>query len=448
MQSDMFNPPANLDEFKTIPRQSEAWSEMLSESFDQAISCIENPSEKSPCGRKDAVGIGLNESQFYNPLKTSVSGSPFVVEIIWLGYPRRLTVENGEELGFQKSDELHPLTEFLRDTTLASLNDLRCRGQDEYCEWHVTCEPQTGKILRVAFTCEAPEYWSALAGGYPSNPFYYEGPQTTEASGDPDKLLALYRELVSPEVQLGDLFFLDSKYECPGADGKAQGFLQGQYNPYNKWNTSEGIVHLTHPANRLLAEIQLAADGTVLRTRDGLVILEADQFICCAGHANPNRSSDPNILNGVNQLARTGAMITLQDPVGLYMDSLNVVGWTKPDGQTGVGDYWKIVRGQPGMAVRAVYEVPENEGPTVSDILIAGKPLRYAGQIAQAIRMKLVGIAYLPKERRQLKFVPCEFRCCRKTDNQSQLKLVKSNANCPAGFEPGSPGLPVLSVPV
>ncbi len=43
-------------------------------------------------------------------------------------------------------------------------------------------------------------------------------------------------------------------------------FAKGAYNPYNKWNTTDGVVHLTHPANSLRAEINLAGDGTVLRT--------------------------------------------------------------------------------------------------------------------------------------------------------------------------------------
>ena len=440
---DEFSPPAHLLDFDSIPRQRAAWSEMVSASFDQTISCIESPTEKSPCGRKDEVGIGPGNCQFFNPAKLDTPENAAVVEVIWLGYPRRLTIENGEEAGLQIADDLHPLTDFIRDPSLAPLGQLLCRGQDEYCEWHVTRDEQTKKILRVTFTCEAPEYWSALAGGYPSNPFYYEGPQTAGAAGDPQTLLELYRELVSKNVQLEDLFFQDSAFECP-KDERPQGFLKGQYNAYNKWNTTEGIVHLTHPANRLLAEIQLTGDGTVPRSRDGLRVLEADQLICCAGHANPNRSSDPHILNVINQLARTGAMITLKDPVGVYMDSLNTVGWTKPDG-TPLGDYWTVIRGGADTAVRAIYEVPEKEGFTVSDILIAGVPIRHAGQIAQQIKMKLTGVAYIPKEPRRPQPVPCTFRCCRKKNNTHQLRVVRVTVNCPDEFEPSSPGIPILS---
>ena len=439
-----FSPPAHLSDFDSVSQLRDAWSEMMSASFDQTITCIENPTPESPCGRNE-VGVGTGNCQLFNPTKVDTPEEATAVEVIWLGYPRRLTVQNGEEAGLQIADDLHPLTDFIGGPSLEALGQLVCRGQDEYCEWHVTYDEQTGKILRVTFTCEAPEYWSALAGGYPSKPFFYEGPQTVGATGDPKKLLALYRELVSEKVQLDDLFFQDNAFACPDQHQKPQGFLKGQYNPYNKWNTTEGVVHLTHPSNRLLAEIQLTGDGSVSRSRDGVRILEADQLICCVGHAGPNRSSDPHIMHVINQLARNGAMITLKDPVGVYMDSLNTVGWTKPDGHTPVGDYWKVIRGAPDMTLRAIYEVPEDEGFTVSDILIAGVPIRHAGQIAQQIKMKLTGIVFMPKEPRQPRLVPCNFRCGRKKDNPAQLKLVEVGGDCPEGFELGSPGIPVLT---
>lgn len=38
--------------------------------------------------------------------------------------------------------------------------------QDEYCEWSVT-KNDSGKITRVTFTCEGPEYWEYLARTQP-----------------------------------------------------------------------------------------------------------------------------------------------------------------------------------------------------------------------------------------------------------------------------------------
>lgn len=437
MSLSQFSPPAHLDDFDSISHQRDAWSEMISASFDGSITCIEIP---STCGRV-GHGVGKGNSQFYNPTKTDVVDPVVTVDIMWLGFPRTLTITYGEELGLQKADDLHPLTDFLHgisttDPAYAQLQQLFCRPGDEYCEWHVTRDPASGKLLRVAFTCEGPEYWSALASGYPSGPFYYSGPQTTGAVGDPNKLLALYQQLASPAVQMQDLFFQE---DIPGY------FLKGQYNPYNKWNTTDGVVHLTHPANTLLAEIQIAADGTVMRIkRTGRrLVQEADQMICCGAYGGVNRSSDPNIGNAVNQLARLGAMVTLNDPVGLYMDSLNTVGWTKPDGKTPVGNYWQIIRGQPGMVVRAVYEVPPEEGFTVSDILIGGTPLQYAGQIAREIKMKLTGAGFIPQQKKQPQYVPCLGRCYRNSQNSSQLLIVDIGKDSPPGYELDAPGINV-----
>lgn len=45
------------------------------------------------------------------------------------------------------------------------------------------------------------------------------------------------------------------------------------------------------------------------------------------------------------------------------------------------------------MIERMVVEVPEKRGFTISDLTIAGVPIRYGGQIAECITVKLVGTA-------------------------------------------------------
>ena len=42
-------------------------------------------------------------------------------------------------------------------------------------------------------------------------------------------------------------------------DARRSSIRKGTYNPYNRWNTTDGIMHLTHPANTLSAEIKLGA---------------------------------------------------------------------------------------------------------------------------------------------------------------------------------------------
>ena len=61
-------------------------------------------------------------------------------------------------------------------------------NQDEYCEWSVTRDPESDKITRVTFTSEGPEYWQFLAAVSPA------------------RVVELYRQHVSPDVQQADLF--------------------------------------------------------------------------------------------------------------------------------------------------------------------------------------------------------------------------------------------------
>jgi hypothetical protein len=268
---------------------------------------------------------------------------------------------------------------------------------NEYCEWHVFREPQTGKIKKIVFTSEPPEYYRALFGdqveGYPFH-------------GDRRELLELYRDLVTPDVQAKDLV---ASEDLVAASGDVL-VKKGAYNPYNKWNTTHGIAHLAAPPNTLTAEIMLGADATVARKdARGKVLVEPEALICCARYGGPDRNSDPTIGSTVNALARLGAMVTLQNPVGLYMDHIDLVGWSTPDGGS-VSELVKIVRGQPGMIERLEVEVPAERGFTLSEVQIGGIPIAYGGQIAECITVKLTGLAVLAG----VKPIPlgCDGQCC------------------------------------
>jgi hypothetical protein len=69
------------------------------------------------------------------------------------------------------------------------------------------------------------------------------------------------------------------------------------YNPSNYWNllsTNGSIVHLVQPNNTLSAEIDIAAQATVIRKDDaGRIITNPDTLINCSKYGNPGRNSDP-----------------------------------------------------------------------------------------------------------------------------------------------------------
>jgi hypothetical protein len=339
-----FDPPGGLDDFDSIPKQRQAWSEFLTNTFQDNVQGVER-------------SIGTGNSQFYNPQLTDTSAPSAEKTIRWRGFPLLIAGKHpgNKRAAWAEAEKL------LADGE---------RPQDEYLEWFVERNAQ-GKIAGVTFTCEGPEYWEAMAHGYPVG---YNGPKTAGATGDRQKVLALYRRYINPSVQLADLFH------------------NGQYNRLNKWNARNGAMHLNQRNNTLGAEINIAAFATILRQENGRLLTDADELIQCAKYGQPGRASDPRIGADVNELARTGFAVSLLNPVGLYIDSLDTTGWTTPNGKP-AAEFWKPIRGALGMTVRAVFEVPAAEGYTVSEIKIGGVNIEFGGQIADFIDVKLTGVA-------------------------------------------------------
>src|SRR5207248_6953544 len=71
-----------------------------------------------------------------------------------------------------------------------------------------------------------------------------------------------------------------------------------RYNPKNGYNSSTTtgtITHLVQDANTLRAEINIAAQATILRKKrgSGAPVTGSDQLIRCSGYGDPDRNSDP-----------------------------------------------------------------------------------------------------------------------------------------------------------
>lgn len=321
-----YDPPGGLADLDLAGRTT--WSNQISASIDRAIQ-----------GRTDQTN-DAPRAQFFNLLKKDTASDAKTLDITWIAFPRQVKVSSvSDHQRWLKADQS-------RDV------------QDEYCEWSVTRDT-TGKITRVAFTCEGPEYWDLLA-------------QT-----QPDKVLALYRQCIDSAVQHDDLF--DSK---------------GQYIARNRWNTNTttGAMHLVQGSNTLGAEIELAAAATIVRLINGQELMSEQELISCSRYGVAQRNSDPHIGGEVNGLARAKADVTLMNPVGLYFDDLSTQGWKAPDGSD-PKSYWKYVRGTPDRPLRAVYEVPTTKSFTAGDVTINNQPIAFGAQIADFISMKLTGVA-------------------------------------------------------
>ena len=291
------------------------------------------------------------------------------------------------------------------------------RDQDEYCEWHVYKDKVTGKLQRIVFTCENPEYWTHL----------------TET--DEGKLVALYRDLVSPAVQRDDLFFstdifvplFDKNGNFSSWDNR-----KGRYNPLNRWNTTDGVVHLTHPANSLSAEVFLAGDATILRTdAAGSPVTDQAALICCAAYGGMNRSSDPTIGGKINGLVRSGLAVSIADPVGLYIGEIDPQPIELPGG-IAFQDCWKVKRGDAAgrMILNAEFSLPEGSGFGLNDVLVGGEPLRFGSQLAELITIVIHGIG-LPRND-QAPTRGCDQRCCRFGNVPALQFFGDPGAACPA----------------
>lgn len=255
--------------------------------------------------------------------------------LTWMGFPRRVLLSAANR-------------DNKRAAYIAADADVAARSiQDEYFEWFVERNP-AGKIRKVTFITETPEYYQTLWNTNPS------------------LVVGLYQTLVNPGIVQANI------ESSPGV-----------YDQFNQWNTTRGIVHYIQGINTLRAAIGLS-EGSVHQAP-----LPGDNYDV---FGLTNTSVDPRVALDVHMMVRKGLLVTLKDPIGLYMVEWNDSGFSKPDG-TPVGNYWRIVRGGAGRTLRLEYEVPAALGFVVGDIKSGGHPIEFGGQIAEHITVSITGQA-------------------------------------------------------
>lgn len=279
---------------------------------------------------------GDNGGGFFDPtaIEATVAGTK---AITWMGFPR---------------DEILPAN---RDDKMAAYvradSDVNRRShQNEYFEWYVE-RNQAGKITKVSFTTELPEYYEQLW------------------LHDRQAVVDIYNSLVGPGVQEADLH------------------NNGQYNKFNRWNTTDGIVHYIQRINTLGDAIGLCRDSVVADTPGN------DNFDIRVPFSTAKTSVDPRASYDVNMLARKGLMVSFVDPVGVYIAGWDNSGITRPNGTPAPNSWWRIVRGSRGKVVRLEYSVPNNFNYEVGDLKLGGRKIEYGGQLAEHITVVLHGLA-------------------------------------------------------
>jgi hypothetical protein len=389
-------PPADIDDFSRRP----ALATTLRERWDTFIG-----------GAIRDVERGL----FYDAATDPVPNvAPVRQPIPWNGFPRSLWQWfNADADPAGKADALAAV-EVLREILRVPLADGTTlpvfeRQQDEYCEWHVD-RNAGGGITRIVFTSEGPEYFQEMAA------------VDLSLVGD------LYREHVNPAVRDDELVWPVDVRNRNGAIA----FAKGSYNRWNEWNTRKGAMHLTHRANTLGAEIALAADATVqFPVPQNPAATLPFRLICCAQFGGVNRSSDPLIGAGVNGLAQSGLSITVDNPVGLYIQSIGIGGLRAPNGVPLGDGALRIVRASPdrSLILRAEVTPPPGATFTLDQCTFEGEPLTGGGQIARRITMVLFGLAKTIPGRTAVQD-QCSTKCCRKPNTAGFLGLFDNAIDC------------------
>lgn len=278
--------------------------------------------------------------QFYDPSKTDTGADAALKTVRWAAFPATLLIDATSERGrWEKADSSR-------------------RVQDEYCEWSVERDAG-GKLVRVVFTSEVPEYWRHLF------------------ASDPDLVVEHYSQWSGRDVSADELTDAAGEY-VPA-------------NPLNR-STSGPISHLIQNSNNLGAAVSLAATATILRVDGGQPVTNPAQLVECGQLGEPRRNSDPQIAAAVNDLCTQGAQITLADPAGLYIDGILTGEMETPD-DTDPATFWKVERGTPERTLRASFEVPADAGYVVGDIEIAGRAIEYGAQLADNVQIKLTAVA-------------------------------------------------------
>jgi hypothetical protein len=221
-------------------------------------------------------------------------------------------------------------------------------------------------------------------------------------------------------------------------------YERGDYNPYNRVNLEECAAHLTHPANTLGAEIDLAAKATVQRLDSNEeLVSERRRLACCSNFGDQNRNSDPTIGLAVNQTVRGGISITLADPVGLYIRAFDASRIADSAGNA-LDGWWVTRRGSPGRTLRAELGPPAGSSLTLADVRVGNnEPLTTGGQLAELTTMVLYVRALdldLPEPAPQR----CRNRCCVKRGQPPEAALldqVPLHGKAPAGMVDAFPEL-------
>jgi hypothetical protein len=388
---------------------------------------------------------------YVNPAAVEVPAQRTPTPVQWDGFPEAVDTRFRGSAKYPQSDHLGHEDWFgfgVRDLPIVDVNtgaefDIDCRvrdRQDEYLEWHA--REVDGVLRSITFVCEGYDYYQFL---------FRQGEDGRE------RVAKRYRDCTGDDAITPEDLAAPATLGFRLPDGRVEPFVAaGDLNPRNRFNRENGIVHLSHRANSLAAEVRLAVTSALPRVdgNDKLVHGgDPKRLMCCTLAGDPARSSDPNIAAGA-YLAVTDPeapqRFTLTDPIGLYIADFAFGSLQHPNGESASRDYWTVTRGKDADPIddrkksrilRLHLEIPEGDG-VLGEMLIDGVPIEHPAQLAELVTMHLLVDTWNAPKGSKVTAIDCIGGCCR--DNDTSLLdsyLAKNGAPCGPGSVDAYPDL-------
>lgn len=263
--------------------------------------------------------------------------------------------------------------------------------QEEYLEWQVVFDPR-GRLLRVECTTELPDYWGVLAGHEPSVLLATVAEFAGEASVSPGAVYGPcdpFASGITPEER--EWAFALTMLPPLGR------------SPYNSGRRA--ICCMTQRTNTLAAIVELAVAAACRRMlrdpSDGRLrpLTSSEAIPLLDGAAVIGRASDPIIVERLGRLAFERCPVALDDPVGIYIQSVERTRLRTPGNEIAPLDWFSFSRGLSAEEARdgrpryqrLSIEVPKGEGLVLGDLIDAAteQPITRGGQIADLVQLAI-----------------------------------------------------------
>ena len=437
-----FDAPAGLRDFSDPNKWHEAMTE---EASGIVLELVASVLDKAPQNvTADDIKRHAPDLAYVDPVATSPASAGETVPVApWPAFPRAVlrrgpwtefphhpedrqgSFRAAEHLG----DEDHRPGVFVDEA--GNELDLPVRDrQDEYLEW-VARRDAGGKLAKVIFVAEGYDYFSELF------------------KHDEQAVVDIYRRFTGVGgIAADDLRAPRGIFRLSSSGRQTLVAESGGFNPRNRFNIDPGIVHLSHRANSLGAEVNLAGVSGILRLKaDGTTLVsgtDSEELLCCCQGGNPNRNSDPLISQQAYAQVKSGFRYTLANPVGLYIAGADHDRVQTKDGEALTSDWWKVERGEgfdrvdTSRVLRLELAPPPGSGLTLEDLEVNGVPVRFAGQLADLLLVHLFVTRWPRDGGGGGPRVPCIGTCCRRTGTS---QLVITDSVCATGYELAFPGL-------